>query len=99
MLGSPTRTVVGRPYVPSAEVVTVVEEQVRDAKVIIFKKRRRKNSRRTNGHRQVRGAQSRSMPLLIQGCADVNCTSTHARVMHTQQLTALRIVDIVEQAL
>lgn len=32
----------------------VVEEQVRDAKQIIFKKRRRKNSRRTTAHRQVR---------------------------------------------
>jgi large subunit ribosomal protein L21 len=30
----------------------VCEEQVRDAKLIVFKKRRRKNSRRTNGHRQ-----------------------------------------------
>ena len=54
MVGTLSRTVVGRPYVPSAEVLAVVEEQVRDAKVIIFKKRRRKNSRRTAGHRQVR---------------------------------------------
>ena len=54
MVGTPSRTLVGRPYVPSAEVLAVVEEQVRDAKVIIFKKRRRKNSRRTAGHRQVR---------------------------------------------
>ena len=29
------------------------QEQMRDAKVLIFHKRRRKNSRRTNGHRQV----------------------------------------------
>jgi ribosomal protein L21 len=53
MVGTPSRTLVGRPYVPTAEVVVVVEEHVRDAKVIIFKKRRRKNSRRNAGHRQV----------------------------------------------
>ena len=29
------------------------QEQFQDAKVLIFKKRRRKNSRRLNGHRQV----------------------------------------------
>ncbi len=58
MLGSSMRTVVGRPFVAAAEVLAVVEEQVRDAKVIIFKKRRRKNSRRTNGHRQARCAPS-----------------------------------------
>ena len=52
MVGTPKRTVLGRPYVPQASVLAVVEEQVRDAKVIIFKKRRRKSSRRTTGHRQ-----------------------------------------------
>jgi ribosomal protein L21 len=31
MVGSTARTVLGRPYVPSAEVLAVVEEQVRDA--------------------------------------------------------------------
>ena len=31
-----------------------VQEQFQDGKVLIFKKRRRKNSRRLNGHRQVR---------------------------------------------
>jgi large subunit ribosomal protein L21 len=30
-----------------------VQEQFQDAKVLIFKKRRRKNSRRLKGHRQV----------------------------------------------
>ena len=36
----------------SAKVTAEVLEQARDAKVIIFKKRRRQNSRRKNGHRQ-----------------------------------------------
>ena len=43
---------VGTPAVPGARVVAEVVEQGRAAKVIAFKKRRRKNSRRKRGHRQ-----------------------------------------------
>jgi large subunit ribosomal protein L21 len=43
---------VGKPMVSGASVAAEVIEQGRGAKVIIFKKRRRKNSRRKNGHRQ-----------------------------------------------
>ncbi|KAF5728681.1 Ribosomal protein L21 [Tripterygium wilfordii] len=52
LLGSSTQTIVGRPIVPDAAVHAVVEEHALDAKVIIFKKKRRKNYRRTKGHRQ-----------------------------------------------
>ncbi|KAL8113014.1 large ribosomal subunit protein bL21m-like [Apium graveolens] len=52
MLGSPTQTLIGRPILPDATVRAVVEEHALDAKVIIFKKKRRKNYRRTKGHRQ-----------------------------------------------
>ena len=52
LVGNVTRTVVGRPFVPGCAVTAVVEEQLRDAKVVSFKKRRRKNSRRLTGHRQ-----------------------------------------------
>lgn len=53
MLGTLQQTVIGRPFVPQASVTAAVEEQFRDGKVIIFKKKRRKNSRRQNGHRQA----------------------------------------------
>src|SRR5688572_28232279 len=43
---------VGTPSVPGAKVLAEVAEQGRAAKVIAFKKRRRKNSRRKRGHRQ-----------------------------------------------
>ncbi len=43
---------VGAPIVPGAKVTAEVVEQTRGPKVIIFKKRRRQNSRRKNGHRQ-----------------------------------------------
>ncbi len=43
---------IGAPVVPGASVTATVVAQDRLAKVIIFKKRRRQNSRRKNGHRQ-----------------------------------------------
>lgn len=43
---------VGAPGVAGASVVAEIVEQTRGPKVIAFKKRRRKNSRRKRGHRQ-----------------------------------------------
>ena len=43
---------VGTPLVAGASVKALVLKQAKDAKVIIFKKRRRHNYRRKNGHRQ-----------------------------------------------
>jgi large subunit ribosomal protein L21 len=45
--------VVGSPTVAGAKVTATVLEQGKGEKVIIFKKRRRKNYRRRNGHRQL----------------------------------------------
>jgi large subunit ribosomal protein L21 len=42
----------GSPLVSGAKVVAEVVEQTRGPKLIAFKKRRRKNSRRKRGHRQ-----------------------------------------------
>jgi large subunit ribosomal protein L21 len=42
----------GEPLVKGASVSAQVVSQTRDKKVIIFKKKRRQNYRRTNGHRQ-----------------------------------------------
>jgi large subunit ribosomal protein L21 len=52
MLGGAGDPKVGAPAVLGAKVVAEVVEQGRAAKVIAFKKRRRKNSRRKRGHRQ-----------------------------------------------
>ncbi len=43
---------VGTPFVSGASVKATVLKQAKDAKVIIFKKKRRQNYRRKNGHRQ-----------------------------------------------
>ena len=43
---------VGTPFLEGAAVTAEVTGQLRAPKVIVFKKRRRKNYRRKNGHRQ-----------------------------------------------
>ena len=43
---------VGAPFISGAKVVGELVEHTRGPKVISFKKRRRKNSRRKRGHRQ-----------------------------------------------
>jgi ribosomal protein L21 len=52
MIGSRKATLVGRPLIDGAEVVVDVEEITKDKKVIAFKMRRRKNSKRTKGFRR-----------------------------------------------
>jgi large subunit ribosomal protein L21 len=52
MVGGGDAPKVGAPYVAGARVTAEVVEQGRGPKVIAFKKRRRKNSRRKRGHRQ-----------------------------------------------
>lgn len=43
---------VGEPFVKGAQVNALVLDQVRDKKIIVFKKKRRQNYRRKKGHRQ-----------------------------------------------
>ena len=51
-VGGEDSVTLGTPTVAGASVTATVLEQKRGEKVIIFKKRRRQNSRRKNGHRQ-----------------------------------------------
>ena len=44
--------IIGTPLVDGASVKATVLKQAKDAKVIVFKKKRRHNYRRKNGHRQ-----------------------------------------------
>lgn len=52
MVGSGASVKVGTPVVAGAKVTAELVEQTRGPKLIAFKKRRRKNSRRKKGHRQ-----------------------------------------------
>ncbi len=51
-VGSDAGTTIGAPVVEGATVTATVIAQDRLDKIIIFKKRRRQNSRRKQGHRQ-----------------------------------------------
>ncbi len=53
MVGSDQGWSVGAPLVKDAVVAAEVIEQTRADKIIVFKKQRRKNYRRRNGHRQA----------------------------------------------
>jgi large subunit ribosomal protein L21 len=52
MIGGAGEPKVGKPLIAGAKVVAELVEQTRGPKLIAFKKRRRKNSRRKKGHRQ-----------------------------------------------
>ena len=52
MVGGEGAPKIGKPFITGAKVTAEVVEQGRADKVIAFKKRRRKNSRRKRGHRQ-----------------------------------------------
>jgi large subunit ribosomal protein L21 len=52
MVGGDGAAKIGTPFIKGAKVVAELVDQTRGPKVIAFKKRRRKNSRRKIGHRQ-----------------------------------------------
>jgi len=53
MLGDGASATTGTPRLAGASVTAEVVEQMRSDKVLVFKKRRRHNYRRKNGHRQA----------------------------------------------
>ena len=48
------KIVVGAPVVSGATVAATIVGQVKDKKILVFKSKRRKDSRKLNGHRQPR---------------------------------------------
>ena len=48
-----TGTTIGTPTISGASVMGEIVEQTRSAKVVAFKKKRRKNTHRKRGHRQM----------------------------------------------
>ena len=52
MVGEGENVEVGSPYISNCQVTGEVVKQGKGAKIIVFKKKRRKNYRRKNGHRQ-----------------------------------------------
>lgn len=52
LVNNGSQVVVGQPLVAGAKVEGTIVDQDRDAKVLVFKKKRRKGYRKFNGHRQ-----------------------------------------------
>jgi large subunit ribosomal protein L21 len=52
LIADDTKTLIGTPFLEKAAVRAEVIEDFKDDKVIVFKKKRRKQYRRTRGHRQ-----------------------------------------------
>lgn len=52
MLSNDKGVKVGAPFLDGIKIQATVEDQIRDKKVVVFKYKKRKNYRRTHGHRQ-----------------------------------------------
>ena len=78
-VGSDAGVTLGTPVVAGASVTATVIAQDRLDKVIIFKKRRRQNSRRKNGHRQH---------VTVLRVADIVATGHQARPTETAHASA-----------
>ncbi len=46
------KTYIGRPLVPGASVLGIMQSQEKDDKILVFKYKKKKQYRRTRGHRQ-----------------------------------------------
>lgn len=53
MVGEDDNVQVGSPFLDGSAVTAEIVEQYKDKKILVFKKHRRKNYRRKNGHRQL----------------------------------------------
>ena len=53
MIGEEDKVDVGAPLLDGTTVIGEIIDQIKGPKIIVFKKKRRKKYRRTNGHRQL----------------------------------------------
>jgi large subunit ribosomal protein L21 len=79
LLSSSSLTLVGMPFVSGAEVDVMVEEITKDTKVVIFQKRRRKNSDRRNGFRR---------DVTMLRIVDIRCPVPYQEHIHEERLSS-----------
>ena len=86
MIGDDRNTTVGSPLVEGASVSAEVVEQTRGDKIVVFKKKRRKNYRRKKGHRQ-RITLLRITGINVSGAKDSagSATASERRVPATRE--------------
>ena len=82
---------IGNPLIKGASVEAKILYQIRDKKIIVFKKRRRKNSKSTSGHRQyltvlqiesIMSGSNKSMAPKKE--AKVNKTNTQSKTLEKE---------------
>ena len=91
MVGDAAGTAIGTPTVAGAIVAAEVVEQTRGDKVITFKKRRRKNSRRKEGHRQDLTVVK--ITEILTGGAKPSKALSPSRAVEVQPAPAVALVD------
>ncbi len=84
MVGDDKNATIGAPLVAGASVTATVLEQARAGKIIVFKKKRRKNYRRKAGHRQ---------DLTVLRINDIHATGSKAALqkMKTQKTETKKV--------
>ena len=85
MITEGQKTIVGSPFIENATVTAEVLGQDRTKKIIVFKKRRRQNSRRTIGHRQF---QTKLKILDISATGQKTALKTEAKKAAPKAATA-----------
>jgi large subunit ribosomal protein L21 len=66
MVSKDDKALFGSPYISGAKVLASVEDTGKGSKVVVFKKRPRKNYRRLRGHRQLYSA-LKIKEILLEG--------------------------------
>ena len=94
MMGQGDSVKIGTPLVSHATVRGTVLDQIRDDKIIIFKKKRRHNYRRKNGHRQYLTV-VRITDILSEGTAPKAKTSPEK--VEKKATTPVKKVDVATE--
>jgi large subunit ribosomal protein L21 len=87
MVGGDAGVTIGSPFIEGASVAAEIVEQMRDDKVIAFKKRRRQNSKRRRGHRQHQTL-VRIAEILTQGAKPSKAAKPKAEAKQTEPKAA-----------
>jgi len=88
---------IGAPFVAGASVVGEIVEQTRGAKVIAFKKRRRKNSKRKRGHKQDLTI-VRIVEILTDGAGPSAASETAPVAVETADVTGTAPIAVEESS-
>ena len=90
------KDIIGKPYVENVEVKIEILENKKDKKILVFKKRRRHNSRRLNGHRQSLSVVKIS-DILLDGKSIVKENKTKIKTSETKKPSASKDNEVKEK--